>query len=122
MPDLQHPPSLIQPMLDAIESPSVPLAMATRYGEGVSMSKDWPVHRRIISWGARILARPLTSVSDPMTGCFAIRKETVSHQLHSRPLSRERRASLFAPLPPRPAATRAGPRADHAPLCPLAPP
>lgn len=41
------------------------------------MSKGWPMYRRIISWGARSLARPLTSASDPMTGFFAITKEEV---------------------------------------------
>ena len=48
------------------------------------MSKDWPIYRRIISWGARMLAVPLTSVSDPMTGVFAIRKDTVSLLLFAR--------------------------------------
>ncbi|GAA5837834.1 hypothetical protein JCM11251_004672 [Rhodosporidiobolus azoricus] len=72
--DLQHPPAAIQPLLDALK-PETPLALGTRYGEGVSMSEGWPLHRRIISWGARVLARPLTSASDPMTGFFAITKE-----------------------------------------------
>ncbi|GAA6018567.1 hypothetical protein JCM10207_007220 [Rhodosporidiobolus poonsookiae] len=72
--DLQHPAAAIQPLLDAL-SPDTPLALGTRYGEGVSMSEGWPLHRRIISWGARVLARPLTSASDPMTGFFGITKE-----------------------------------------------
>ncbi|GAA5930862.1 hypothetical protein JCM3775_000737 [Rhodotorula graminis] len=81
--DLQHPPAAVQPLLDAL-STSSPLALGTRYGQGVSMSKGWPLHRRIISWGARVLARPLTSASDPMTGFFAITKE----QFHrSQPLN-----------------------------------
>jgi len=93
-------------MFDAIESPSVPIAMATRYGEGVSMSADWPLHRRVISWGARILARPLTSVSDPMTGCFAIRKETVSGHYHDLPFPRAAYpTSLPHPSTKSPAAT-----------------
>ncbi|GAA5934171.1 hypothetical protein JCM1841_004657 [Sporobolomyces salmonicolor] len=81
--DLQHPPSAIQPLFDAL-SPSTPLALGTRYGEGVSMSEGWPLHRRIISWGARTLARPLTSASDPMTGFFAITKD---HLLASKPIN-----------------------------------
>lgn len=72
----QHPASAIQPMFDAL-SPSTPLALGTRYGEGVSMSQGWPLHRRIISWGARTLATPLTSASDPMTGFFGIMKDHV---------------------------------------------
>jgi hypothetical protein len=41
------------------------------------MSKNWPLHRRIISWGARTMARPLTSASDPMTGFFGLTKDQV---------------------------------------------
>ncbi|GAA5936575.1 dolichyl-phosphate beta-D-mannosyltransferase [Sporobolomyces koalae] len=81
--DLQHPASAIQPMFDAL-SPSSPLALGTRYGEGVSMSQGWPLHRRIISWGARTLARPLTSASDPMTGFFGIMKD---HLLACQPIN-----------------------------------
>lgn len=75
-PLVQHPPAAVQPLLDSL-TPVTPLALGTRYGEGVSMSEGWPLHRRIISWGARVLARPLTSASDPMTGFFAITKEQV---------------------------------------------
>lgn len=76
----QHPPSAIQPLFDSL-TPETPLSFGTRYGEGVSMSEGWPLHRRIISWGARQLARPLTSVSDPMTGFFAVTKEHVRRQI-----------------------------------------
>ncbi|KAM0753053.1 hypothetical protein T439DRAFT_323663 [Meredithblackwellia eburnea MCA 4105] len=72
--DLQHPPKYVGPMLDALTD-ATPFAIGTRYGEGVSMSKDWPMYRRVISWGARLLAKPLTSASDPMSGFFAIQKE-----------------------------------------------
>ncbi|GAA6007746.1 hypothetical protein JCM11491_003952 [Sporobolomyces phaffii] len=81
--DLQHPASAIQPMFDAL-TPSTPLALGTRYGEGVSMSQGWPLHRRVISWGARTLARPLTSASDPMTGFFGIMKD---HLLACKPIN-----------------------------------
>src|SRR5271155_3956650 len=35
------------------------------------------MHRRVISTGARMLARPLTTVSDPMSGFFGIHKKYV---------------------------------------------
>ena len=72
--DLQHPPESVSQLLSAI-TPSTPFVLGTRYGEGVSMDKDWPLHRQIISSGARMLARPLTSASDPMSGFFGISKE-----------------------------------------------
>ena len=66
-----------------------PFVLGTRYGPGVEMDKDvpllekgitdlqWPMHRRVISTGARMLARPLTTASDPMSGFFGIHKKFV---------------------------------------------
>lgn len=63
-------------MLAAL-SPNHTFVLGTRYGKGVEMDKDWPMHRRIISAGARLLALPLTTASDPMSGFFGVRKESV---------------------------------------------
>ncbi|KAJ6537425.1 nucleotide-diphospho-sugar transferase [Mycena vulgaris] len=87
--DLQHPPTAIPALLAALDSDeggdtNTPMALGTRYGRGVAMDANWPVYRRVISWGARILARPLTTASDPMTGFFAVRKDAF---MRSRPLS-----------------------------------
>ncbi|KAJ7255758.1 lipopolysaccharide heptosyltransferase I [Mycena rebaudengoi] len=82
--DLQHPPTAIPALLTALNFGDTPMALGTRYGRGVSMDASWPLYRRVISWGARILARPLTTASDPMTGFFAVRKDAF---LHARPLS-----------------------------------
>ncbi|KAJ7732797.1 nucleotide-diphospho-sugar transferase [Mycena maculata] len=89
--DLQHPPSAIPALLAALgpegdddDEGAAPMALGTRYGRGVSMDANWPLYRRVISWGARILARPLTTASDPMTGFFAVRKDAF---LAARPLS-----------------------------------
>lgn len=73
--DLQHPPESVPTLLLALTDRQ-PFVLATRYGPGVSMDKDWPLHRQIISAGARWLARPLTSASDPMSGFFGITKST----------------------------------------------
>lgn len=40
------------------------------------------MHRRVISTGARMLARPLTTVSDPMSGFFGISKKYVLFPFH----------------------------------------
>lgn len=58
-------------------SPSSTFVLGTRYAKGVEMDKDWPLYRRVISSGARVLALPLTTASDPMSGFFGIRKEAV---------------------------------------------
>jgi dolichol-phosphate mannosyltransferase len=79
--DLQHPPEAVQRVIDALEDPTTPFALGTRYGPGTHMSENWPIYRRIISWGARVLSRPLTTASDPMSGFFGIRKEYVSSNI-----------------------------------------
>ncbi|KZV71129.1 glycosyltransferase family 2 protein [Peniophora sp. CONT] len=81
--DLQHPPESVQSLLEALDETHL-FALGTRYGKGVEMDKDWPVYRRIISWGARLLSRPLTAAQDPMGGFFALNKKLF---LSSQPLN-----------------------------------
>lgn len=75
--DLQHPPEYVPQLFRAFERRSgrVEFVLGTRYGAGVAIDKAWPVHRRVVSWGARLLARPLTPLSDPMSGFFALRRD-----------------------------------------------
>lgn len=101
--DLQHPPEAVQRLFDALDDPTTPFALGTRYGPGVEMDKNWPIYRRIISWGARLLARPLTSASDPMTGFFGIRKELFQRSAPLNPTGFKIALELLlkAPIPPR---------------------
>lgn len=69
--DLQHPPSKVPELFLALKE-DVEFAIGTRYGVDGGIDKDWPLHRHVISKGARLLARPLTPLSDPMTGFFSI--------------------------------------------------
>lgn len=74
---LQHPPEYVPQMLASL-SPSAQFVLGTRYGGGAgAVDEGWPLYRRVISGGARMLALPLTSASDPMSGFFGIRKESV---------------------------------------------
>lgn len=79
--DLQHPPEYVPKMFEALTVPGIEFTLGTRYGAGVAIDKDWPVHRRVISWGARLLARPLTPLSDPMSGFFGLRKGVLNRGL-----------------------------------------
>eukprot|EP00294_Goniomonas_avonlea_P016965 CAMPEP_0114566850 /NCGR_PEP_ID=MMETSP0114-20121206/15132_1 /TAXON_ID=31324 /ORGANISM="Goniomonas sp, Strain m" /LENGTH=142 /DNA_ID=CAMNT_0001753329 /DNA_START=60 /DNA_END=485 /DNA_ORIENTATION=+ len=72
--DLQHPPEKVPEMLAALEKHEY--ALGTRYGDGFNVDKDWPMYRQIMSQGARALARPLTPLSDPMSGFFGLRRST----------------------------------------------
>eukprot|EP01119_Soliformovum_irregulare_P002266 TRINITY_DN12551_c0_g1_i1.p1 TRINITY_DN12551_c0_g1~~TRINITY_DN12551_c0_g1_i1.p1 ORF type:complete len:267 (-),score=75.08 TRINITY_DN12551_c0_g1_i1:92-892(-) len=85
--DLQHPPEKAPDLLEALQSkPNADFVIGTRYGEGVAIDKDWPLHRRIISVGARLLSRPLTPLSDPMTGFFGLKKSVFKRGKNISPL------------------------------------
>jgi dolichol-phosphate mannosyltransferase len=71
--DLQHPPENLIEMINELKKSE--FVIGTRYLNGaLTVDKDWPLHRLIISKGARLLAYPLTSLTDPMTGYFGVRK------------------------------------------------
>jgi dolichol-phosphate mannosyltransferase len=52
------------------------VVVGSRHAKGGGI-ENWPVTRRFISWGAALMARPLTSCSDPMSGFFAIKPEVI---------------------------------------------
>lgn len=77
--DLQHPPSVIVPLLAAMTD-KVDLAVATRHLPGGGVS-DWKWSRRILSRGAQAVAVALVPqarlVSDPMSGFFLLRATAI---------------------------------------------
>jgi dolichol-phosphate mannosyltransferase len=70
--DLSFPASTVERLLAAL-SPSTRLAVASRYVEGGRV-EGWGPWRWLNSRVATALARPLTAVRDPMSGCFALRR------------------------------------------------
>lgn len=74
--DLSHPPEKIPEMLKALEQADVVVGSRTVEGGGV---EDWPLARKLISTGATLLAKPLTGVSDPMSGFFFIRRRVIEN-------------------------------------------
>eukprot|EP00124_Ichthyophonus_hoferi_P003678 Ihof_evm1s335 gene=Ihof_evmTU1s335 len=75
--DLSHPPEFIPAVLAPIFKGEAEFSLASRYVAG-GRTQHWPMSRKIISWGASQLARPLTSVNDPMSGFFGITKRLVN--------------------------------------------
>ena len=73
--DLSHPPEAIPRLLEAMRDPAVQMAIGSRFVPGAAVDLHWPLHRRLNSWVARMLARPLTRVKDMMAGFFCVRRE-----------------------------------------------
>ncbi|MHC4982743.1 MAG: glycosyltransferase [Planctomycetota bacterium] len=74
--DLSHPPAAIPEMLRSLEDSEIDMALGSRYVPGASTEEGWGLFRWLNSKVATLLARPFTKVRDPMSGFFAIRRET----------------------------------------------
>lgn len=75
--DLSHPPAAIPDMLKCLEADPSSFVIGSRYASGGSFDRDWSIWRFINSHVATLIARPLTSSSDPMSGFFLFRREHV---------------------------------------------
>jgi dolichol-phosphate mannosyltransferase len=79
--DGQHPASLPLRLLHAVEQ-RADVAIASRYSPG-GETPDWNPVRRILSHGARLLARltlpgVVAGIHDPLSGCFALRRAVIA--------------------------------------------
>lgn len=79
--DLQHPPEVIARLYEKV-CEGADLAVGSRNIEGGGVS-DWSLLRRMLSRGAQVLGLlvlpgVLGRVSDPMSGCFALRREAIA--------------------------------------------
>ncbi len=75
--DLSHPPEAIPRMLDELRRGSE-FVVGSRYAEGGVTDDNWGFFRWLNSRVATLIARPFTSISDPMSGFFALRRITYS--------------------------------------------
>ena len=71
--DGSHPPEIVPRLVAAVADGGAEFALGSRWVPGGSGRGLGPA-RRLLSAGAALLARPLVSVRDPMSGCFAFRR------------------------------------------------
>ena len=74
--DLSHPPQVVPELYEAIAKGGADVSVGSRHAKGGG-TEEWPFSRKFISWGASVMARPLTSCSDPMSGFFAVKRSVV---------------------------------------------
>jgi len=85
--DLQHPPQKIPGLLAPLERGEADFALGSRYVSGGSMAEKWGPMRRLNSRIATMLARPFAgSATDPMSGFFALNRETFESAERLTPL------------------------------------
>lgn len=75
--DLSHPPESVPDVITPITESRADFCIGSRYVAGGRTKEDWGFFRWLNSKVATLLARPLTSTSDPMAGFFCIRRETL---------------------------------------------
>ena len=74
--DRSHPPEFLPKLIEPIISGDADFVIGSRKIKGGGVN-NWPLYRRIISWGAGIMAKPLTNVKDPISGMFFMKKEVI---------------------------------------------
>ena len=83
--DMSHPPEKIPDMVDALTK-GHDFAVGSRYIQNASTDEEWGLFRWINSKVATLLAYPLTTITDPMSGFFALKKETVNRASYLNPV------------------------------------
>lgn len=74
--DLSHPPEKIPELIEPVVSGRAEFSMGSRYAKGGGF-ENWPKIRQLISKVATLLARPLSSVKDPMSGFFCLNRSVL---------------------------------------------
>jgi dolichol-phosphate mannosyltransferase len=85
--DLQHPPQKLPELIAPLERNEAEFVLGSRHVPGGSVGEKWGAFRKLNSWVATILARPFAGrTTDPMSGFFALKRETVERGQRLTPL------------------------------------
>ncbi|KAJ8604024.1 hypothetical protein CTAYLR_003385 [Chrysophaeum taylorii] len=76
--DLQHEPESVPAVVAPVVSGAADFAIGSRNVADGGVGFEWSLKRQIISKGATLLAMPLTASTDPMSGFFCVRKDTLA--------------------------------------------
>jgi dolichol-phosphate mannosyltransferase len=79
--DCSHPPEALPLLVRAIQD-KAEMVIGSRYVRGSSVAESWGMLRWLNSRAATLLAWPLTGLSDPMAGFFAMRRELFTQNAH----------------------------------------
>ncbi len=93
--DLQHPPEAVPELVARLGRSGCDFVFGSRHVKGGRIEGDWSWFRRLNSWVATALARPLAKLSDPMSGFFALRRRTWEQAASLDPIGYKIALELF---------------------------
>jgi dolichol-phosphate mannosyltransferase len=98
--DLQHPPEKLPALVDPLLAGDADFTLGSRYIAGGRIHQRWGLLRRLNSWVAMALARPLVgTVKDPTSGFFALRREVFQRAEGLNPLGYKIALELICKCP-----------------------
>ena len=104
--DLSHPPERIADLVAALDE-GCELAVGSRYAPGGRIEGAWSPYRRLNSWTATRLARPLVRCADPLSGFFATDRRRLPDRAELDPIGYKIALELMV---------RGGPRVREVPI------
>jgi dolichol-phosphate mannosyltransferase len=81
--DLQHEPESMPDVARPVLEGTAEFAVGSRHAKGGGVGFNWSAARRVVSKGATLLAWPVATASDPMSGFFCTTKEVIKRGEHS---------------------------------------
>lgn len=75
--DLQHEPESVPAIAKPVLEGKAEFVVGSRNVSGGGVGFEWSILRRIISWGATMLAWPVAASTDPMSGFFCTSREVL---------------------------------------------
>lgn len=75
--DLQHEPESVPDVARPVLEGTAEFTVGSRHVGDGGLGFDWSASRRLVSWGATMLAWPLAGTTDPMSGFFCTSREVL---------------------------------------------
>ncbi len=98
--DLSHPPEKIPEMIDQIVYKGNDFVIGSRFVKG-GCAEHFNIFRILNALVSRMIARPFTSVKDPMAGFFAFRSSLLKKEIPLNPLGFKIGLELLVKLAPK---------------------
>lgn len=84
--DLQHEPESVPAVAAPVLEGDAEFTVGSRNVAGGGCGFEWSFFRRLLSWGATLLAWPVAASTDPMSGFFCTTKTVLGRAKHINPI------------------------------------